>query len=37
MLITATNRLQGLTDNSLISNDPIHVLLHAPATFAKEP
>jgi hypothetical protein len=37
MLITATNRLQGLTDNSLISNETIHILLHAPDTFRKEP
>jgi len=36
MLIPTTNRLQVLTDSCLISNDPIYVLFHAPATLAKE-
>jgi hypothetical protein len=35
MLIPETKRLQVLTDSFLIRNDPMYVLLHAQATFAK--
>jgi len=36
MLIPTANGLQVLTDSCPISNDPIYVLFHAPATLAKE-